>query len=73
MHVNCFGAILLDGLVGKALSGGIVNLHLGRRLGVIHFDKSGVNGHRFLSVKISVSNSSFSSRAHQIAHDFGQG
>ena len=36
-----------------------------------YFGKSGVNGHRFLSVEISGSDFGFGRRAHHIAHDFG--
>ena len=72
-HVNCFGAFLLDGLAGKSLVDGIVNLHWGRRLIVTHLGKSGANGRGFLVVEISGSDFSFGRRAHHIAHDFGQG
>ena len=64
---------MLDGPVGKALGGGIVNLHGARILRLDHFGKSGVNGHRFLSVEISGYDFGFGRRAHHIAHDFGQG
>ena len=72
-HVNCFGAFFFNGLVGKALGGGIVNLHRGRRLRVTHFGESGTNGHRLLAVDISGSDFGFGRRAHHISHDFGQG
>ena len=72
-HVYCFGALLLHGPVGEALSGGIVNLHRGRTLRANHFGKIGANGHIFLSVEISGSNFGFGRRAHHIAHDFGKG
>ena len=73
MHVNCFGAFLIDGPVGKALSSGIFNLHEGRRLRVTNFSKSGENGHIFLSIDISDSNFGFGRRGDHIAHDLGQG
>ena len=72
-NVNCFGSFLLDGPVGEALGGGIVNLRWGRRLRVTHFGESGVNGHIFFSVEISGSDFGFGRRAHHIAHDFVQG
>ena len=73
MHVNCFGALFLDGPVGKILGGGIFNLHWGRRLRVTNFGNSGANGHRLLSIEISGSGFGFGRRAHHIAYDFRQG
>ena len=64
---------MLDGPVGEALGSGIFDLRWGRRLRVIHFGKSGGNGHRLLAVGISGSNFGFGRRAHHIAHDFGHG
>ena len=72
-HVNCFGALLFDDLVGEALSGGIVDLHQGRRLRVTYFVKSDANGHGSLAVEISGSDFGFGRRAHHIAHNFGHG
>ena len=62
---------MFDCTVGKALDGGIVDLHWGRRLRVTHFGYSGANGHEFLAVEISGSDFGFVRRAHLIDHDFG--
>ena len=60
---------MFDGLVEKALDGGIVDLHWGRQLRVNHFGESRLNGHGFLAVEISGSNFGFRRRVHDIAHD----
>ena len=57
--------------MGEALGGGIVNLHLGRRMRLTHFGESDVNGHGLLAVEISGSKFGFCHRSHHIAHDFG--
>ena len=63
----------LNGLVGEALGGGIVDLYWVRRLRVTHFGESSVNGHGLLAVEISGSDFGFGRRSHHIAHDFGHG
>lgn len=69
-HVDGFGPFLFDGVVGKADSSGVVNLHGSGRLRMSKFSKSGAKRDGFLSINIGSSNFGLRSGPHHVFKNF---
>ena len=50
LHVDCFGSFLFYGVICKTVSGGVINLHWCRWLGMTHFFQGCSNGDCFLPI-----------------------
>ena len=72
-HVDGFGALLFDGVIGKSDRGLVVDLHGCGGLGVAEFPEQCADGGGFLSIDIGGADFGFSGRSHDVGHDFGHG
>ena len=64
---------MLDGVVGEAVSGGVVDLDWSGRLWVNSFEEQGADRNSLLAVDVCGSNFGFGSRTHHVGHDTGNG
>ena len=64
---------MLDGVVGKAVDGGVVGLDWSGRMWVTEFEEQGAYWDGLLAVNICGSNFGFGSRTHHVGHDAGNG
>ncbi len=72
-HVNGFGAFLLNCVVRKTNSGGVVDLDGCGWLGMAHFGKGGADGNSFLGIDVSGADFCFGCGAHDVSHNFADG
>ena len=64
--------LLLDGIIGKTNSRGVVNLHGSWRLGMVHFLQGRANWHGLLAIYIGSAYLGLGGGSHDIAKDLGQ-
>jgi len=69
LHVHCFGALLLDCVIGNANECGVVGLQRCRRLRVTKFVESDANRTRFLGIVEDTSHFGFRSTGKNFAHN----
>ena len=72
-HINGFGSLLFDGLVGKTHCHGIVNLDWSGWLWVPQFNEGVADGDCFLAIEERGTDLGFRGRGHDVAHDLGEG
>ena len=70
-HIGGLGAFLFDGVHGKSYGGGVVHLHFGGRIGMIHFLQCGSYRDSLLTIDVGCSYFGFCRRSHDIVHDLG--
>ena len=72
-HVDCFWPFFLDGVIGKAVSCGVVDFDWSGRLWVTTFEEQGADRDGLLAFDVSGSNFGSGSRTHHVGHDAGHG
>ena len=72
-HVDCFRSFLLDGVVGEAVGGRVVDLDWSGRLWVTYFKEQGLYRDGLLAVDVGGSDFGFGGRTHHVGHDLGNG
>ena len=70
VHVDGFGAPLLDGVVGEAGARGVVDLDGGGRLGMPEFFERCSDRYRFSGCHVGSRDFGFCGGPHHISHDF---
>ena len=66
LHVDRFRSFLFDGVIGKAVGGGVVLLDWRGRLWVPQFAESGAYRDGFLDVDVGGANFGFGGRTHHV-------
>ena len=69
-HIDGLGAFLFDGVRGESYGGGVVHLHFGGRMGMIHLLQCGSDRDSLLTIDVGCSYFGFCRRSHDIVHDF---
>ena len=64
---------MLDGIAGKAVGGGVVDLDWSGRIWMTYFEEQGADRDGLLVVYVSGSNLGFDSQTHHVGHDAGNG
>ena len=70
-HIGGLGPFLFDGVRGKSYGSGVVHLHFGERLGMIHFLQCGSDRDSLPTIDVGCSYFGFCRRSHDIVHDLG--
>ena len=70
-RINGLGAFLFDGLRSESYGSGVVHLHFGGKLRMIHFLQCGSDRDILPTIDVVCSYFGFCRRSHDIVHDLG--